>query len=255
VNATVVGETFRSSQLRRPPPLLASVRDGSWPSELVDTLADKVAKSCGRIPRRLGAEPGGGLRALGVLLRGPHARQDGRSLAVAAGLRRCPAPGVASFFSARLVGVPKSSGGFRVLGSGNVLRRLLGRALAKEFLNSIKAAVVICSSMCNQTAQGSPAGCSLRPLLCGGGSLSWPLTSWRLPRACAGALPFKRPVMPPTFSQWPWLLSRGSHHVAPDPNGGPSSIADGGPDNGPGSGLSLVPRFLLGHGRRALAES
>ena len=122
--------------------MLEGIPATPWANELADVLADKVAKSFGRFPRRSGAGPGGGRYEHWECLSkdNTHAKTVARSL-LRLVFGDLPPQVLRAFLSARLVGIPKSNGGVRVLGSGNVLRRLLGRVLAKEFLGSIKTAV------------------------------------------------------------------------------------------------------------------
>ena len=225
VSATAVEETFRGSQPRHGPPLPTGIQDAPWTDELVGALADKVAKSFGRFPRRSGAGPGGGRYEHWECLAkdATHAKTVARTL-VRLVYGDVPPSVLRAFLSARLVGIPKSNGGVRVLGSGNVLRRLLGRVLVKEFLNSIKAAV----GRMQFGVQADGTG-KLHRLLTTAASVREGVVVvavdvkeafTRLHRSAAlRAVAQHAPDLLPVAKA---LLAKDSHHVAPDPNGGPS---------------------------------
>jgi len=225
VSATQVEQTFRATQPRRGPPLPDNLPTTTWEPELVDALADKVAKSFGRFPRRSGAGPGGGRYEHWECLSKDHTHAK----TVARTLMRLvygdvPAQVLRAFLSARLVGIPKSNGGVRVLGSGNVLRRLLGRVLVKEFLSSIKTAVGRMQFGVQPDGTGklhrllTTAVTVRKGVVVVAADVKEAFT--RLQRSAAlQAVARHAPDLLPVATA---LLAKDSHHVAPDPNGGPS---------------------------------
>ena len=110
--------------------------------ELQARIADRIAKSFKRFARRGGAGPGGG--------RFEHweciALDEEISRVVSKTLVRLatgdmPREALRAALAARLVGIPKSSGGIRVLGCGGVIRRTVAKAVAKEMQRALKESV------------------------------------------------------------------------------------------------------------------
>ena len=107
--------------------------------ELEEGIANRIAETFGRYPRRAGAGPGGGsFEHWGMLQQDPvTAKTVARTLTrLASGA--VPEDVLRGILAARLSGLPKAAGGCRIIGCGSVIRRLVARAVAQEGLPALK---------------------------------------------------------------------------------------------------------------------
>ncbi len=110
--------------------------------EMKAALIEKIAKSFGRYPRRSGAGPAGGrYEHWGMLADDPTMAKKVAEVLVQAVTGEMPQEALTTVLSASLCGIPKKNGGVRTLGRGGVIRRMVGRAVAKECRDEIKQAV------------------------------------------------------------------------------------------------------------------
>ena len=140
--ATQVADKFAQTQARPVPdgPPLPQPQPGQAEA-LKRRVQAQIKKSFARFARRGGAGPGGGRYEHWEALAGDPDLAD----AVAGTLARLavghlPPDAMRACLAARLAGIPKASGGLRVLGCGGVIRRMVARAAAKACKAELRAA-------------------------------------------------------------------------------------------------------------------